>query len=262
MAIDSLSLDGKIAIVTGSGRENGIGAAIAITLARNGAAVTIHYVSDSVTKRAHAVAQGIRADGGKAAVVQTSIETPEGSQYLVNETLRAFNTDHIDILINNAGVPLFGETLAVNPQQLTGVLDVNIKGPIFVAQAVVPLIAPGGRIVNISSIASKLGDNYIPVYGASKAALDSLTWSWAKEKDQWGRSKGITVNGVAPGPVLTDAIPAAIAEEFQRPSIEITRAANRAGTSKDIADAVLLLVSEKARWITGQYISVSGGVTN
>ncbi|KAF6518643.1 hypothetical protein HZS61_017017 [Fusarium oxysporum f. sp. conglutinans] len=257
MAIDSLSLDGKIAIVTGSGRENGIGAAIAITLARNGAAVTIHYVSDSVTKRAHAVAQGIRADGGKAAVVQTSIETPEGAQYLVNETLRAFNTDHIDILINNAGVPLFGETLAVNPQQLTGVLDVNIKGPIFVAQAVVPLIAPGGRIVNISSIASKLGDNYIPVYGASKAALDSLTWSWAKE---WGRSKGITVNGVAPGPVLTDAIPAAIAEEFQRPSIEITRAANRAGTSKDIADAVLLLVSEKARWITGQYISVSVAV--
>ncbi|KAL7762899.1 hypothetical protein ACKLNR_006257 [Fusarium oxysporum f. sp. zingiberi] len=259
MAIDSLSLDGKIAIVTGSGRENGIGAAIAITLARNGAAVTIHYVSDSVTKRAHAVAQGIRADGGKTAVVQTSIETPKGAQYLVNETLRAFNTDHIDILINNAGVPLFGETLAVSPQQLTRVLNVNIKGPIFVAQAVVPLIAPGGRIVNISSIASKLGDDYIPVYGASKAALDSLTWSWAKE---WGRSKGITVNGVAPGPVLTDAIPAAIADEFQRPSIEITRAANRAGTSRDIADAVLLLVSEKARWITGQYISVSGGVTN
>ncbi|PCD30447.1 hypothetical protein AU210_010128 [Fusarium oxysporum f. sp. radicis-cucumerinum] len=98
MAIDSLSLDGKIAIVTGSGRENGIGAAIAVTLARNGAAVTIHYVSDSVTKRAHAVAQGVRADGGKAAVVQTSIETPEGAQYLVNETLRAFNTDHVDIL--------------------------------------------------------------------------------------------------------------------------------------------------------------------
>ncbi|KAG7410998.1 hypothetical protein LZL87_002798 [Fusarium oxysporum] len=259
MAIDSLSLDGKIAIVTGSGRENGIGAAIAITLARHGAAVTIHYVSDSVTKRANAVAKDIRAECGKAAVVQTSIETPEGAQYLVNETLRAFSTDHIDILINNAGVPLFGETLAVNPKQLTEVLDVNIKGPIFVAQAVVPLIAPGGRIVNISSIASKLGDDYIPVYGASKAALDSLTWSWAKE---WGRSKGITVNGVAPGPVLTDAIPAAIADEFQRPSIEITRAADRAGTARDIADAVLLLVSEKARWITGQYISVSGGVTN
>ncbi|RKL28298.1 hypothetical protein BFJ72_g12529 [Fusarium proliferatum] len=240
MTIDSLSLHGKIAIVTGSGRENGIGAAIAMTLARQGAAVTIHYVSDSVTVRAQAIADGIREEGGKAAVVQASIETPEGAQYLVGETLRAFNTDHIDILVNNAGVPLFGETLAVTPKQISEVLDVNIKGTIFVAQAVIPLIAPGGRIVNISSIASKLGDNYIP----------------------WGRSKGITVNAVAPGPVLTDAIPAAIADEFQRPSIEMTRAANRAGTTKDIADAVLLLVSEKARWITGQYISVSGGVTN
>ncbi|KAF5620716.1 3-oxoacyl-reductase [Fusarium sp. NRRL 25303] len=252
MTTDSLSFHGKIAIVTGSGRENGIGAAIAMTLARHGAAVTIHYVSDSVTNRAQAIANSIREDGGKAAVVQASIETPESAQYLVDETLRAFNTDHIDILINNAGVPLFGETLAVTPKQLSEVLDVNIKGTIFVAQAVVPLIAPEGRIVNISSIASKLGDNYIPVYGASKAALDSLTWSWAKE---WGRSKGITVNAVAPGPVLTDAIPAAIADEFQRPSIEMTRAANRAGTATDIADAVLLLVSEKARWITGQYIS-------
>ncbi|QGI97506.1 hypothetical protein CEK26_010575 [Fusarium fujikuroi] len=252
MTIDSLSLHGKIAIVTGSGRENGIGAAIAMTLGRHGAAVTIHYVNDSVTDRAQAIADGIREDGGKAAVVQASIETPEGAQYLVGETLRAFNTDHIDILVNNAGVPLFGETLAVTPKQISEVLDVNIKGTIFIAQAVIPLIAPEGRIVNISSIASKLGDNYIPVYGASKAALDSLTWSWAKE---WGRSKGITVNAVAPGPVLTDAIPAAIADEFQRPSIEMTRAANRAGTAKDIADAVLLLVSEKARWITGQYIS-------
>ncbi|KAF5592179.1 3-oxoacyl-reductase [Fusarium subglutinans] len=259
MESDSLSLDGKTAIVTGSGRENGIGAAIAITLAQYGAAVTIHYVNNSVIKRAHTVAKGIRADGGKAIVVQTSIETPEGAQYLVSETLKGFNADHIDILINNAGVPLFGETLAVTPSQLTEVLDVNIKGPIFVAQAVVPLIAPSGRIVNISSIASKLGDNDIPVYGASKAALDSLTWSWAKE---WGRSKGITVNAVAPGPVLTDAIPAAIADEFQRPYVEMTRAANRAGTAKDIADAVLLLVCEKARWITGQHISVSGGITN
>lgn len=71
--------------------------------------------------------------------------------------------------------------MAVTPKQLTEVLDVNVKGTIFVAQAVIPVIASGGRIINISSIASKLGDNYIPVYGASKAAIDSLTWSWAKE---------------------------------------------------------------------------------
>ncbi|KAL4728250.1 hypothetical protein ACLX1H_004992 [Fusarium chlamydosporum] len=181
MAVDTLSLLGKIAIVTGSGRENGIGAGIAIALARNGAAVTIHHVSDSVTKRAHAVAEMIKENGGKAIVVQTSIETPEGSQYLVDQTLKGFNVNHIDILVNNAGIGAFGETLAVKPSELTHLLDINVKGPIFVAQAVVPVMPPGGRIVNISSIASKLGDDMIPMYGASKAAIDSLTWSWAKE---------------------------------------------------------------------------------
>ncbi|KAL6924162.1 hypothetical protein FSST1_001436 [Fusarium sambucinum] len=250
MAIDTLSLQGKVAIVTGSGRENGIGAGIAIALARNGAAVTIHYVNDSVTHRAHAVADRIKEDGGKAIVIQGSIETPQGAQYLVNETLKGFDADHIDILVNNAGVGVFGETLTVSHSDITQTFDVNVKGPIFVAQAVVPVMPPGGRIVNISSIASKMGDDSIPIYGASKAAIDSLTWSWAKE---WGRSKKITVNSVAPGPVTTDSNPY---EEFQKPSIDITRAADRSGTPEDIADAVLLLVSEKARWITGQYISV------
>ncbi|KAK6705195.1 hypothetical protein SNK05_009088 [Fusarium graminearum] len=245
MAIDTLSLQGKIAIVTGSGRENGIGAGIAIVLARNGAAVTIHYVNDSTTQRAHAVADKIKADGGKAIVIQGSIETPQGAQHLVDETLKGFNADHVDIL----GVGVFGETLMANQSDITQAFDVNVKGPIFVAQAVVPVMPPGGRIVNISSIASKLGDDSVPIYGATKAAIDSLTWSWAKE---WGRSKKITVNSVAPGPVTTDSNPY---EEFQKPSIDITRAADRAGTPEDIADAVLLLVSEKARWITGQYIS-------
>ncbi|WXC63224.1 hypothetical protein SNK03_009041 [Fusarium graminearum] len=98
MAIDTLSLQGKIAIVTGSGRENGIGAGIAIVLARNGAAVTIHYVNDSTTQRAHAVVDKIKADGGKAIVIQGSIETPQGAQHLVDETLKGFNADHVDIL--------------------------------------------------------------------------------------------------------------------------------------------------------------------
>ncbi|KAF0639669.1 hypothetical protein FPSE5266_08940 [Fusarium pseudograminearum] len=209
MAIDTLSLTGKIAIVTGSGRENGIGAGIAIVLARNGAAVTIHYVHDSTTQRAHAVADKIKADGGKAIVVQGSIETPQGAQYLVDETLKGFDVDHIDILVNNAGVGIFGETLTANQSDITQVFDVNVKGPIFVAQAVVPVMPPGGRIVNISSIASKLGYDSVPIYGASKAAIDSLTWSWAKEAR----------------PVTTDSNPY---EEFQKPSIDITRAADRA----------------------------------
>ncbi|KAH6873838.1 hypothetical protein B0T10DRAFT_416236 [Thelonectria olida] len=258
MPADTLSLEGKVAIVTGSGRENGIGAGIAIALARNGAAVTINYVSSSVTERANNLASAIRANGGRAAVVQTTVDSPEGARYLVDETLKAFSTNHIDILINNAGAGFVGETLQAKPEEIDKMFNVNVKGPVYVAQAVIPHMPAGGRVINVSSTASKMGLNELPIYGASKAALDSLTWSWAKE---WGRSRGITVNAVAPGPVATDIVPPDMVEELTGPQKEITRAAERLGTTEDLGDAVLLLVSERSRWITGQYISVSGGIT-
>ncbi|KAK7427739.1 hypothetical protein QQZ08_005677 [Neonectria magnoliae] len=258
MTVDTLSLAGKVAIVTGSGRENGIGAGAVTALARNGAAVTINYISDSVTKRAHAFAENIRAEGGRATVVRTTVDTPEGAQFLVQETLKAFGTDHIDILVNNAGTGFSSGTLEVKPEEIAKMFDINVKGPIYVTQAVVPHMPPGGRIINISSTAAKLGLSELPIYGATKAALDSLTWSWSKE---WGRSRGITVNSVAPGPVATDIIPKELAEELTGPQKGITRAADRIGTVDDLADAILLLVSEKARWITGQYIGVNGGIT-
>ncbi|KAJ4321425.1 hypothetical protein N0V84_005347 [Fusarium piperis] len=259
MTVDTLSLAGKVAIVTGSGRENGIGAGIAIALARNGAAVTINYISDSVTERANALADKIRGIGGRVAVVQTTVDTPEGAKFLVKETLKAFGTDHIDILVNNAGWGTASASLDMKPEDVARTFDVNVKGPIFVSQAAVPHMPPGGRVINITSTASKLGQADIPIYGASKAALDSLTWSWAKE---WGSSHGITVNSVAPGPVVTDIVPPEFQEELHREHINNARAAHRVGTKEDIGDAVLLLVSEKSRWITGQYISVSGGLSN
>lgn len=98
MAIDTLSLKGKVAIVTGSGRENGIGAGIALSLARNGASVVVNYVSDSSSERAENVAEMLRQAGGKAIVVQTSVDTLEGAKYIVKKTLEGFQTDHIDIL--------------------------------------------------------------------------------------------------------------------------------------------------------------------
>ncbi|KAH8811309.1 hypothetical protein F5884DRAFT_749700 [Xylogone sp. PMI_703] len=261
MTADTLSLEGKVAIITGSGRENGIGAGIALALARNGASVTINYISDSSKKRAYVVADKVRAVGGRATVVQSSVDTLEGAKFLVDETLKAFGVDHIDILdrVNNAAYAFVSPTLQATSEELTKIFDVNVKGPIFAAQAVVPYMPHGGRIINVSSTASKLGQDDIPVYGATKAALDSLTFSWAKE---WGRSRGITVNSVGPGPVVTDLCPPELAEELMGPQKAITRAADRFGTIEDIGDAVLLLVSEKSRWITGQYISVSGGVNN
>jgi NAD(P)-dependent dehydrogenase (short-subunit alcohol dehydrogenase family) len=108
MSPDTPSLEGKVAIVTGSGRENGIGAAIAWALARNGASVAINYVSDSVAPRAAAVAKKVEELGGKATVVQVDITTPEGAAKLVNETLKAFKTDKIDILGKESPSPIHG----------------------------------------------------------------------------------------------------------------------------------------------------------
>ncbi|KAH8895418.1 NAD(P)-binding protein [Thozetella sp. PMI_491] len=258
MTADTLSLAGKVAIVTGSGRENGIGAGVAFALGRNGAAVTINYISDSISERAKAVAEKILAEGGRATVVQTTVDTPEGAKFLVQETLKAFGTDHIDILVNNAGYGLLGPTLDSPPEGIAKTFRVNTFGPIFMAQAAVPHMPRGGRIINVSSTAAKVGRDSLPIYGASKAALDSLMYSWAKE---WGRSRGITVNSVAPGPVFTDIVPIDMADELMKPDRDATRAEDRPGTKEDIGDAVLLLASEKSRWITGQYISVSGGVT-
>lgn len=98
MAVDTLSLEGKVAIVTGSGRENGIGAGIALALARNGAAVVVNYVSDSTAERAANVVKLLHEAGGRAIAVQSSVDTPEGAKYIVEKTLEGFQTDHIDIL--------------------------------------------------------------------------------------------------------------------------------------------------------------------
>ncbi|KAJ2982837.1 hypothetical protein NQ176_g1121 [Zarea fungicola] len=261
MAIDTLSLEGKVAIVTGSARENGLGAGIALALARNGASVVVNYQSESSTKRAENVAASLREAGGQAIVVRASIDTLDGAKYLVKAALDGFQKDHIDILgkLNNAGtafpVDIFGE---INTEEAQHVYQTNVNGPLYMVNAVVPHMPPGGRIVNISSTTSKLGSDIACTYAASKAALENLTWSCAK---MLGRTKGITVNSVAPGPVPTDLQPPQYAQALMQPEIDMTRAADRAGSQADIGDAVLLLVSEKARWITGQNISVSGGVT-
>ncbi|KAK9786227.1 putative Short-chain dehydrogenase [Seiridium cardinale] len=186
MSPDTLSLAGKTALVTGSGKENGTGAAIARTLARNGASVAIHYVSEGSKGPAEKVATDIRKEfGTKTTVVQGGVENYDTAKNIVEQILKAFSVDHIDIL----------------------------------AVVGVGRMPKGGRIINIGTIASKILVPP-PVYGATKAAADALTTLWAGE----------------------------------------TRAANRLGSPEDLADATLLLVSEKSRWITAQFISVSGGI--
>ncbi|KAI1394011.1 putative short-chain dehydrogenase [Hypoxylon trugodes] len=258
MPVDTFSLAGKSAIITGSGRENGIGAAIARTLARNGASVVINYVSDSTRPRAEATAQSIRDEFGvKVALIQADISTPEGAQGLVSETLEKLGVDHIDILVNNAGGGPVQSIRDTSLETLQKEFATNVFGTVFMTQAVVELgkMPRGGRIINIGSIAPKMNPPLLAVYAATKGAQNSLTVTWAAEL---GRGHGITVNTIAPGPVTTDINKDC--PEVMIPMAEQQRGDSRFGVPQDIADAVLLIVSEKSHWITAQVIHVDSGV--
>ncbi|KAK4442086.1 hypothetical protein QBC34DRAFT_419278 [Podospora aff. communis PSN243] len=266
MAPDTLSLAGKTAIITGSGRENGIGAAIARALARNGANVVINYVSPSSAARAEKVKSSLEPLGAKVLVVQADVSTPQGAAKLVKDTLDGFATDTIDILVNNAGSGGGQGTifLDLKPEEVHSAFANNTFSTIYVTQAAVPYMPRGGRIVNVGSIVSRLSTlPGVSVYGASKAAQEFLTRALATE---FGASKGITVNTVAPGPTVTDAT-GWYPDNEMKPDLVAkmagaSKADRMAGTAEEIADAVLLVVSEQARWITGQYVAASGGMTD
>ncbi|KAI1276337.1 hypothetical protein F5Y07DRAFT_408493 [Xylaria sp. FL0933] len=268
MSPDTLSLAGKTALITGSGRENGIGAAIAKAFARNGASVAIHYVSEKSKVRAQKVATDIANEfGTKVTVVQGPVEHPDTARSIVEQTLKGLGTDHIDILVNNAGYAAPRQNLLeVTQDDITQEFGVTAFGVIYMAQAVVSLgkMPNGGRIVNVGTIASKMCSAGVSLYNASKSAQDSFTAGLASDL---GRSHGITVNTLAPGPIPTDMSAPYLTNPDGTPNPIGTgaaaqaRAAERLGTVEDMADAALLLVSEKSRWITAQWISVSGGAT-
>ncbi|EFX06226.1 short chain dehydrogenase reductase [Grosmannia clavigera kw1407] len=267
MVADTLSLAGKTAIVTGSARENGIGAAIATVFARNGASVAIHYNSDNSKPRAEKVAAELSKEFGvKTIVLQGDVAKQDAAFGLVERALKGLGTGHIDILVNNAGYGAGTPLTDLTPEEIQVEFGVNTCGSIYMTQAVVKVgkMPPGGRIINVGTIASKLGLAQAGLYAATKAAQDSLTASWAGEL---GKSHGITVNTIAPGPVATDLAASILVNKDGTPTntqqtmLGQTRAAARLGTTQDIADAALLLASEKSRWITAQFISVSGGIT-
>uniref|UniRef100_A0A8H7KEG0 Uncharacterized protein n=1 Tax=Bionectria ochroleuca TaxID=29856 RepID=A0A8H7KEG0_BIOOC len=234
---DSLSLQGKIAIVTGSGKENGIGAAIAIALARNGCSVAINHVSDDSSHRAAEVEAKIKSLGARVVTIQADIYTVD---------------------VNNAAVGAHGVTLDISPEVMERIFRVNVFGPLFMIQETVPFMPQGGRIINTGSTASKTGFVHDPIYAASKAAMDQMIFALSMEL---GRKYGLTINTIAPGSVKTDNFPGDPNSQAVQAFIDLTRAEARPGNVEDIADVALLLASEKSRWLTGQYISASGGVT-
>jgi 3-oxoacyl-[acyl-carrier protein] reductase len=245
-------LEGKVAIVTGASK--GIGAAIAKQLAADGAAVVVNYSSSK--KDADRVVAGIESSGGRALAVKANMARKAEIENLFAETKKAFG--RLDILVNNAGIYEFSPLEDVTEEHFHKHFDLNVLGLIFASQQAVKHIGSGGgSIINISSVASTAAPANTSVYSATKAAVDAVTRSLAKELGP----RKIRVNAINPGMVETEGVHAAgIMESDFRKEVESKTPLGRVGQSQDIAPAVVFLASEDSAWITGETMRVSGGL--
>jgi len=247
---NEMTLDGKIAVVTGGSR--GIGKAVCLRLAGMGATVVVNYVSRP--DAAEATVALIKEAGGNAAALQFNVADPEQVQSAFKKILADFG--RVDILVNNAGITRDGLIAMMKEQAWDEVIDTNLKGAFNCIKAVSrPMMKQRwGRIVSITSVIGFAGNAGQANYAAAKAGMVGLTRSVAKEL----ASRGVTVNGVAPGYIDTDMTKELSEEVTEKIKAEIPM--NSLGTVEDVAAAVAYLVSEEARYITGQFIHVNGGM--
>ena len=238
-------LKGKVAIVTGS--SSGIGRAIAERLAQDGATVVVNYHVHE--EKAREVAAGIQSGGGAAAVIQADMSRVADAQRLVQETVHQFH--RLDILVNNAGRFIPKKLMETTEAEFDAILALNAKGPYFAMQAAAKVLSDGGRIVNISSALTHLKFPGATAHLGSKAALEQYGKGLAQEL----APRGITVNTVLPG--FTDT---GVLTEQYRTMGEQMSPFKRLGLPSDVADVVAFLVSEQARWLTGQVIQAGGGL--
>lgn len=246
-----MRLKDKVALVTGSAR--GIGMAIAERLAAEGAAVVINYAS--AAKAAESVADRIRDAGGQAVVVQADVGDWTQAQALVAKAGQAFG--RLDILVNNAADIRFQPLEKIGVDEMREQFAVNLEGPIATMQAALALFPDeGGRIINISSLVVPNPIAGQSIYNASKSALEAATQVAAVELGP----RGITANVIRPGLTETDSVKATLDEAGKEFLISRTPL-RRAGRPSDIADVVAFLASPDARWITGQILSATGGLT-
>jgi 3-oxoacyl-[acyl-carrier protein] reductase len=242
-----MEFTGKCAVITGAAR--GIGKEIALLLAEQGAAVAIIDVRD-----ASDVAASLRERGFEAMAVAVDI-TDHAAVEAAAATILQWK-GHIDILVNNAGIIARGSILELSHEQWLKVMDVNLNGTFYWCKAVLPQMVArrSGSIVNVTSIAGKIGDiTAAPAYGTSKGAVNTLTRSMARQVAEYG----IRVNAVAPHAIETD-MSAEWSVEKRKAVIE-SIPLKRMGTSREVAEAVLFLASERAGFITGETMNVNGG---
>ena len=243
-----MSLNGKTALVTGASR--GIGRAIALRLAEDGANVAVIYAGSA--DKAEAVVNEITALGVNAKAYRCNV----ADSAAVNETVKAVTTDlgKIDILVNNAGITRDGLMLRMKDEDFDAVLDTNLKGAFNMIRACYSgfIRKKSGRIINISSVSGIMGNAGQANYSASKAGVIGLTKSVAREL----ASRGITCNAVAPGFIQTDMTENLGDNNPLLNSIPL----GRMGKPEDIAAAVAFLASDSAAYITGEVLKVDGGL--
>jgi 3-oxoacyl-[acyl-carrier protein] reductase len=239
------SLSGKVAIVTGA--SNGIGRAVAERFAEDGAIVVINHSKSA--EKAQQVVIGIQAKGGKAVAFQADMSRVSEARRLVRETAKQFG--RLDILVNNAGRFMPKPLAETTEDDFDQIIALNAKGPYFAMQEAALVLKDGGRIVNISTDGTHLSFPGATAYLGSKGALEQYTKGLAQEL----ASRKITVNTVSPGFTETGMM----TDQYRQIGIQLSPL-KRLGMPKDIADVVAFIVSDEARWLTGQNIHAGGGI--
>ena len=239
------SLSGKVAIVTGA--SNGIGRAIAERFAEDGAIVVINHSKSA--EKAQQVVIGIQGKGGKAVAFQADMSRVSDARRLVRETAKQFG--RLDILVNNAGRFMPKPLAETTEDDFDQVIALHAKGPYFAMQEAALVLKDGGRIVNISTDGTHLSFPGATAYLGSKGALEQYTKGLAQEL----APRKITVNTVSPGFTETGMM----TDQYRQIGIQLSPL-KRLGTPKDIADVVAFIVSDEARWLTGQNIHAGGGI--
>jgi 3-oxoacyl-[acyl-carrier protein] reductase len=248
----SKKLDGQVAVVTGASK--GIGAAIAEHLAAAGAAVVVNYASSRAG--AEAVVGRILQAGGKAVAVQADVSKLEDVRRLFAETKEEFGK--LDILVNNAGIYEFAPLEAITPQHFHKQFDLDVLGLLLTTQEAVKHFGrDGGSIINLSSVAATLAPPNTSVYSGVKAAVNAITRSLAQELGP----RKVRVNAVSPGVIETEGLHATgiSGSDFEKQAVAQTPL-GRVGRPQDIAPAVVFLASAESAYITGEALTISGGL--
>lgn len=247
-------LSGKIALVTGASR--GIGQAIALRLAGDGATVAVHF--HSAAEAADATVAAIMAAGGNAFAIQADLSARGGAAALADafttELTRRGGSPAFDILVNNAGLSLRAVIEDISEDDFDLLLQTNLKSPFFLIKALLPHLRDGGRIVNISSMGTRAAYPGMAAYAPGKAGLEALSRLLAVHVG----SRQITVNSVMPGATATDMNIVA-RDPVASQAVAATIALGRVGQPDDIAKVVAFLASDAGGWVTGQQIDASGG---